>query len=175
MGFLKVIDSINEYVGRVIAYIGAAMMFFVTFEVVMRYFFRRPTIWTFELNQSLLCIYVALAGGYTLLHHGHVNVEIVSQRFGIRTRATVNIFTSFLFFGFIFLLLRETFEMAIDSVKLMERSEDLIGFPLYPAKISIVIGVVLLLLQGLASFVRNVVTLIKGLEPPRPAGIFEKT
>jgi TRAP-type mannitol/chloroaromatic compound transport system permease small subunit len=174
MGFLKVIDSINEYVGRVTAYIGAAMMFFVTFEVVMRYLFNRPTIWTFELNQSLLCIYAAFAGGYTLLHHGHVNVEIVSQRFGERTRATANIFTSFLFFGFIFLLLWQTFVMAIDSVKLGERSEGLIGFPLYPAKIAIVIGVTLVLLQGLASFVRNIVTLITGVEPPRPPGIFER-
>jgi TRAP-type mannitol/chloroaromatic compound transport system permease small subunit len=174
MGFLRVIDSINEYVGRVIAYLGAAMMFFVTFEVVMRYFFNKPTTWTFELNQSLLCIYVALAGGYTLLHQGHVNVEIVSQRFGTRTRATVNIFTSFLFFGFIFLLLLKTLEMAMDSVKLGERSESLIGFPLYPAKISIVIGVILVLLQGLAGFARNIVTLITGVEPPKPAGIFER-
>jgi TRAP-type mannitol/chloroaromatic compound transport system permease small subunit len=175
MSFLKMIDSTNEYVGRGIAYISAAIMFFVTLEVVARYLFNRPTVWTFELNQSLLCIYAALAGGYTLLHQGHVNVEIVSQRFGKRTRTTVNILTSFLFFGFIFLLLWKTFEMAIDSVKLGERSEGLIGFPLYPAKISIVIGVILILLQGLASFIRNIVTLITGVEPPKPAGIFERT
>lgn len=150
MGFLKVIDSINEYVGRVTAYIGAAMMFFVTVEVVTRYLFNRPTIWTFELNQSLLCIYAAFAGGCTLLHHGHVNVETVSQQSRKRTRATVNIFTSFLFFGFIFLLLWQTFEMAIDSVKLGERSESLIGFPLYPAKIAFVGIAIIMLFPGLA-------------------------
>jgi TRAP-type mannitol/chloroaromatic compound transport system permease small subunit len=175
MGVLKVIDSINEYVGRVTAYISVIIMLLVTYEVVMRYLFNRPTIWTFELNQSLLCIYAAFAGGYTLLHHGHVNVEIVSQRFGKRTMATLNIFTSLLFFGFIFLLLLQTFEMAVDSIRIGERSEGLIGFPLYPAKIAIVIGVTLILVQGVANFARNIVTLITGVEPPRPAGIFAKT
>jgi TRAP-type mannitol/chloroaromatic compound transport system permease small subunit len=173
MRFLRIIDSINEHVGRVAAYIGAVMMLLVTFEVVMRYLFDRPTSWTFELNQSLLCIYAALAGGYTLLHQGHVNVEIVSQRFRKRTQAIVNIFTSLLFFGFIIVLLWETSEMAFDSLVLRERSEGLLGFPLYPAKIAIVIGIILILLQGFANFIMTIVTLITGVEPPKAAGIFE--
>lgn len=173
MGFLRIIDSINEHVGRVTAYIGAVMMVIVTFEVVMRYLFDRPTLWTFELNESLLCIYAAFAGGYTLLHQGHVNVEIVSQQFGKRTKAIVNIFTSFLFFGFVIVLLWQTSEMAFDSLMLRERSEGFLGFPLYPAKVAIVIGVILILLQGFANFVRTITTLITGVEPPKPAGIFE--
>jgi len=153
---------------------GAVMMFVVSYEVVMRYIFNRPTIWALEVNQSLLCIYAALAGGYTLLRRGHVNVEIVYSRFGMRTRTVIDILTSFLFFGFIIVLLWQTWDMAFDSLMLGERSESLLGLPLYPAKIAIVIGVILILLQGFANFVRNIIAVITGVEPPRPAGIFEK-
>lgn len=174
MGFLKVIDSINEHIGRVVAYLGAVMMFVVAYEVVMRYIFNRPTIWALEINQSLLCIYAALAGGYTLLRRGHVNVEIVYSRFGMRTRMVIDILTSFLFFGFIIVLLWQTWDMAFDSLMLRERSEGLLGLPLYPAKIAIVIGALLILMQGIANFIRSVVALTTGVEPPKSAGIFEK-
>lgn len=150
------------------------MMFIVTYEVVMRYVFNRPTSWALEVNESLLCIYAALAGGYTLLRRGHVNVEIVYGRFGMRTRMVIDILTSFLFFGFIIVLLWQTWDMAFDSLMLGERSEGVFGLPLYPAKIAIVIGVILILLQGFANFVRNIMALITGVEPARPAGIFEK-
>lgn len=153
---------------------GAVMMFIVSYEVVMRYIFNHPTIWALEVNQSLLCIYAALAGGYTLLRRGHVNVEIVYSRFGMRTRMVIDILTSFLFFGFIIVLLWQTWDMAFDSMMLGERSESLLGLPLYPAKISIVIGVLLILLQGLVNSIRSVIALITGVEPPRPAGIFDK-
>jgi TRAP-type mannitol/chloroaromatic compound transport system permease small subunit len=150
------------------------MMFIVTYEVVMRYVFNRPTSWALEVNESLLCIYAALAGGYALLRRGHVNVEIVYGRFGMRTRMVIDILTSFLFFGFIIVLLWQTWDMAFDSLMLGERSEGVFGLPLYPAKIAIVIGVILILLQGFANFVRNIIALITGVEPARPAGIFEK-
>jgi TRAP-type mannitol/chloroaromatic compound transport system permease small subunit len=153
---------------------GAVMMFIVSYEVVMRYVFNRPTSWAFEVNESILCIYAALAGGYTLLRKGHVNVEIVYSRFGMRTRMVIDILTSFLFFGFIIVLLWQTWDMAFDSLMLGERSEGVLGLPLYPAKIAIVIGVILILFQGFANFVRNIIALITGVEPPRPAGIFEK-
>ncbi len=150
------------------------MMLIVAFEVVMRYVFSRPTIWALEVNQTLLCIYSALAGGYTLLHQGHVNVEIVYQYFGTKTRLVIDILTYFLFFGFIIILLWQTWDMAIDSLIIRERSESLFGLPLYPAKISIVVGTLLILLQGIANFLRKVIGLITGVEPPRPPNIFEK-
>ena len=113
---------------------GAVMMFVVSYEVVMRYIFNRPTIWALEVNQSLLCIYAALAGGYTLLRRGHVNVEIVYSRFGMRTRTVIDILTSFLFFGFIIVLLWQTWDMAFDSLMLGELSDP---WSLLPPRLSL--------------------------------------
>lgn len=169
---MEAVDFTNERIGRGMAYVGAVMMFTVIYEVAMRYIFNRPTKWAFEVNQSLLCFYVALAGGYTLLHRGHVNVDILYHRFGGKTRIIIDLLTSLLFFGFIIIFLWQTWDMAFTSLLIRERSEGLFKLPQYPAKMAIVVGVFLVLLQGLVTFIRNIIALITGREPPRPPAFF---
>lgn len=173
--FVKIVNFINEHVGRYTAYLAAVMMMLISYEVIMRYAIGRPPLWGFELNRTLICIYAALGGGYTLLRGGHVNVEIVSQHFGIRTRSIVNICTSFLFFGFILIFLMHSWGMVVESVMIDERFESsIVDFPLYPSKIAIVIGIILILVQGVANLVRDVVTLMTGVEPSKVSSVFER-
>lgn len=173
--FIKIVDSINEHVGTYVAYLAAIMMILVSYEVIMRYVINRPPLWGFELNRTLMCIYAALGGGFTLLRQGHVNVEIVFERLGIRTRSIINICTSFLFFGFILIFLMHSWEMVIESVMIDERFESsIVNFPLYPAKIAIVVGVILIFVQGIANLLKDVVTLMTGVEPSKALGIFER-
>ena len=160
----SIIDSINENAGRLIAYIVLFMTFSVVFEVIARYIFNRPTIWSMEINQYLLCIYTSIAGGYALLHKSHVNVDIIYGRFGVRTRAVVDIFTSFFFFAFIFILIWKSWGMAKEAWVYNEHSESLLAAPLFPSKIAIPLGGLLILLQGLAKFLRDLGNLVTGTE-----------
>ena len=169
---IKGIDYLNDKIGKLIAYLAVLMMLIVTYEVMMRYLFRSPTIWALEINQTLLCIYSALAGGYTLLNQGHVNVEIVYQYFSSKTKLIIDLITYIFFFGFMVVLLKETYKMAFESVMINERSLSLLGLPLYPAKISIALGSLLLLLQGISNFIKKVISLISGVEPEKPKSIF---
>ena len=76
---LQFVDSINKWVGNIICYLVVVIMLTGVYEVVMRYFFNRPTIWVWEINGFLLCIFIALGGGYTLLVRGHVRVVVLSN------------------------------------------------------------------------------------------------
>ena len=173
-GFCKGVDFVNEHVGRLASYLCAFMMVIVTFEVVARYAFNRPTIWAMEINQFLLCGLTALTGGYTLLYRGHVNVEILYMRFGTRTRALVDILTSFFFFSFVIVLLWKSGLMAAEAWRLWEKSETLFSPPLFPVKVVIPIGAFLILLQGFVQLIRNFITLITGVEEERKVkGLFE--
>jgi len=173
--FLKGIDFVNEKVGSFAAYLTFFMMCIVTYEVVARYVFNKPTIWAMEINQFLLCGLTALTGGYTLLYKGHVNVEILYARFGKRTRAFIDIITSFFFFSFIIVLLWKSGVMAVEAWRLGERSETLFSPPLFPVKVIIPIGAFLILIQGFAQFIRNFITLITGKEMERKLpGLFER-
>jgi len=172
---IHAIDWVNEQSGRLVSFLAAFMMFSVVYEVIARYIFNRPTIWAMEVNQYLLCGYTALAGGYALLYKSHVNVDILHQRFGVRTRAFLDILTSLFFFTFIFVLIWKSGAMAWETWVYDEHSESLLAAPLFPSKVVIPVGGLLILFQGLAKIIRDLKTLVTGIEEiPSTAGIFER-
>jgi TRAP-type mannitol/chloroaromatic compound transport system permease small subunit len=162
---LKFIDKINEWAGRIVSYAVLYMVFTFCYEVVMRYVVNSPTIWVLEINQYVLCGYVALTGGYTMLHNSHVNVEIVYDKFSPRRKAWVSIMTSFCFFAVTITLLWKSGIMALDAWEVSETSYSLLAAPLFPAKVCIPIGAFLLLLQGIAKLIRDILFLAKGAKP----------
>jgi TRAP-type mannitol/chloroaromatic compound transport system permease small subunit len=172
---LSVIDRVNERVGRIVSCLVLFMMVSIVYEVVARYFFNSPTIWVMELNEYVLCAYTALAGGYTFLYGAHVNVDIVYQRFGVRTKALVDILTFFFFFLFIVILIWKSWGMAAEAWRFDEHSESLLAAPLFPSKVVIPVGGCLILLQGVAKLLRDIRTLITGVrEQGREGGIFAR-
>ena len=171
--FLSVIDGINDMAGRMVSYLALFMMVSVVYEVIARYFFNRPTIWSMEINQYVLCVYTALAGGYAMLYAAHVNVDILYERLKVRTRAFLNLLTSGFFFLFVGVLIWNSGAIAWETWLFSERSETLLEAPLFPSKVVIPLGGLLLLLQGMAKFIQDMETLITGNEPARRAGLFQ--
>jgi len=159
---LRIIDLINEWAGRLFSYLALWMMVSVTYEVVARYIFNRPTVWSMEINQYTLCGYIALTGGYVLLHGNHVTVDIVVEHFGARTRALLDLLTSSAFFSFILVLIWTSGIVASEAWEYREHSETLLAMPLFPSKVVIPIGGALLLLQGVAKFARDIRVVVSG-------------
>ncbi len=96
-----------------------------------------------------------LAGVYTFLHRAHIRMDIIYSRFSLRTRAAIDVVTGLLFFFYLIVMLLGTGRFAIESVKVMQVSPSPWGPPLYPIKIVAVIGVFLVLLQGVAQYIRS--------------------
>ena len=161
---LKVIDLANEKLAGIGCYVLLIAMILVPYEVVMRYIFNSPTSWSMEMTQFMFCTMVALGGGWNLLTGSHVNVDIVYNRFGIRTRAIISILTSLLLFTFLFFVFRQNLLAALQSLAWRETSASGWNPPLYPIKFIIPLGVLLLLLQSIAMFVRYIIQAVTGVE-----------
>jgi len=161
---LKVIDLANEKLAWIGCYVLLIAMILVPYEVVMRYIFNSPTSWSMEMTQFLFCTMVALGGGWNLLTGSHVNVDIIYNRFGIRTRAIISILTSFILFIFLFFVFRQNLLAAMQSLAWRETSASGWDPPLYPIKLIIPLGVLLLLLQSIAMFVRYIIQAVTGVE-----------
>jgi len=161
---LKVIDLANEKLAWTGCYVLLIAMILVPYEVVMRYIFNSPTSWSMEMTQFLFCTMVALGGGWNLLTGSHVNVDIIYNRFGIRTRAIISILTSFILFIFLFFVFRQNLLAAMQSLAWRETSASGWDPPLYPIKLIIPLGVLLLLLQSIAMFVRYIIQAVTGVE-----------
>ncbi len=155
-GYLRVIDSVNDRVGKLVSLLGLFMMVIVVIEVVSRYFLNSPTIWATEMNEMLLCAYAALAGGYALLHEAHVSVEIVQERMSRKTQAVLNLFTYMFGFAFLAILIWTSWENAMEAWEYSERSESLFAPPLFPVKVTIPVGGVLFFLQLIAWYIREI-------------------
>jgi TRAP-type mannitol/chloroaromatic compound transport system permease small subunit len=161
-GFCRVIDWINEQGGTLISFLILILVVVVLYEICARYLFNRPTIWAQEISQMIYGAYVILLGGYVLRRGGHVNVEILYGKFSPRTRAIIDLFTWLLFFFFCGLLLIKGWEMAWDSFKVRETEPTSFAPPVYPIKMMIPLGALLILLQGLARFLRSLALAISG-------------
>ena len=160
--FLKVIDRISEQSGKAVSFLVIFLVFVILYEIFVRYLFNSPTIWAHEIAQMIYGAYVILLGAYVLQRKGHVNVDILYNRFRPRTRAIIDLFTWLLFFYFCGLLLLKGGEMAWDSLKVLETEPTSFAPPVYPIKMMIPLGALLILLQGLAKFIRDLTLAITG-------------
>jgi TRAP-type mannitol/chloroaromatic compound transport system permease small subunit len=154
--FVSVVSWVNDKVGKVfVCYLTLLMFFLLLFEIVARYVFSSPTVWATELTQMLFGAFIMLSGGYLMMNKGHIYVEIIYERFSLRTKALVDLLTSFLFFAFVLVLLKEGWYMAEDSISRLESSNSAWDPAIWPLKLCIPIGTVLLLFQGLAKIVQD--------------------
>ncbi|TFG93635.1 MAG: TRAP transporter small permease subunit [Syntrophobacterales bacterium] len=134
------------------------MAVLIVAEVVMRYFFNAPTSWNNELTKMIFGAYAVLAGGYVLLCGKHINVDVVFSHFSERVQVILKVVTSPLFFFFCGVLLYYGGSFSWESLTGLETSQSAWDPPVYPVKLMIPLGALLLLLQGIAELIRNVVS-----------------
>ncbi len=73
---VRAIDAVNEHIGRVIAWLALFMVLVQFIVVVMRYVFGIGSIFMQESIVYMHAMVFLVAAGYTLLHGGHVRVDI---------------------------------------------------------------------------------------------------
>lgn len=162
---VNAIDSISEWSGRIFYWLIIPLTLVVVYEVVARRFFNAPNIWATEVTSYLYGPHFMLAAAYTLLHQGHVRIDIIWGKFSKRTRGILDIITSLLFFfPFIIIVLYQGIIFAHTSWSIGETSESaaLTIVPLIKTVIPVTFA--LLLLQGLANFIRAIMLVVKGKE-----------
>lgn len=162
---LKIIDKISDYSGKAVSVLIPITVLIMGYEVVARYVFNRPTLWVHELSVMFFGTFLIIGGAQTLLHGGHVNMDLLYSRLSVRGRAVLDLFTFPIFLAFMLVLLYKGGQAALHSVAMLEHASSQWAPPLYPFRLVLPLGALLLLLQGLAGFVRNLVTVVKGEGP----------
>ncbi|MCL6477566.1 MAG: TRAP transporter small permease subunit [Peptococcaceae bacterium] len=160
--FLSLIDRISEWTGKLSAFLIVILSFMIGYEVVSRYIFNRPTLWVNETSAMLFGAYIIFGGAYTLSAGGHINMDLVYQRFTKRQKALIDLITFWFFALFCVVLVWKGGDSAWYSLKNLEHSGTLWNPPVYPIKLVLPIGAFLLLLQGVAKFIRDAKILVGG-------------
>ncbi|GAB6144450.1 hypothetical protein JCM12294_18880 [Desulfocicer niacini] len=141
------------------------LAFFLLYDVIMRFAFNAPTIWCHELALHLFGAYAVIAGAYVLLHDEHVKIDIVYNLFSPRGRAIIDSFTYPLFFMFIGLLFWHGLHIGVRAFELKQTvSPSPWASPLWPVKLCVPLAAFLMLLQGLAKYIRTLNMAFTGKE-----------
>ena len=146
------IDTMNEWLGRGVAWVTAGLVLVVFVDVVMRYLFNTSFVFTQELEWHVFGFIFLIGSGYTLLHDGHVRVDVIYQRLGVKGKAWTNLM------GVIFFALPGCFMVVVTSWKftynawaVMECSPDPGGIPFrFIVKGFITVGFAILFVQALS-------------------------
>jgi TRAP-type mannitol/chloroaromatic compound transport system permease small subunit len=129
-GFCGVIDRSNEAVGRMVSWVSLLLVLVVFVDVVMRYLFKTSFVFTQELEWHLFAFIFLIGAGYTLLHDGHVRVDIIYQRLGTRGRAWVNLIgVIFFLIPGCYLVISTSWHFVSNSFSMLEGSPDPGGIP----------------------------------------------
>lgn len=158
---VKAIDRLNEYVGRAVSWLVLTMVFTTFLVAVLRYGFSLGWVWLQESYVWMHGTIFMVAAGYTLLHDGHVRIDIFYSTVRERTRALINLFgVFFLLFPSLAVIWWGALPYVVLSWERLETSREAGGLPgLFLWKTCMLIFVVLLALQGLALAIRSLMTL----------------
>jgi len=156
-GLSRVVDAVNDRVGRSVRLLTLLLVLVTTTDVVMRYLFRTSFVFVQEAEWHIFAVLFLLAAGYAHLKKDHVRVDIIYARQSDRTKAVTNLIGGLLFlFPTCFLLIYSSIPFVVASVRVLEGSPDPGGLPgRFVLKAVIPVGFLLLALQGVSELIKD--------------------
>lgn len=152
---IRIIDWINEAVGRVVSLCAAVFAGMIIYDVFMRYVLVSPTLWAFDLTKMLYGFYFIMLGGYALRHQEHVRVDLLTERLTARLRRWVEIAGYIVFFlPFLLVFTLYSWQFALRSFAQGEKTYGAIQLPVWPVKIAMAVAASLLLFQGISELLK---------------------
>lgn len=155
-GFIRSLDWICEHSGQVVAFWTISAVVFYAFEVIARYIFNKPTIWVHEASFLIFGMQYLLAGAYAYLHGSHVAVDIIYNKFPKRGQFGLDIFTSFFSFVFFITLMGTSYQFAMDSFGMRERTLETWQIQYYPVKAMMLVGGILITLATISKLYKDI-------------------
>jgi len=161
---IYIIEQISKWSGILFAYLTIPIILIMAYGVFMRYYFHSPVSWTYEISLYLYFIQLVIAGAYGLLYGDHVKMDLFYHRLSQRKKAVIDSITSVGFFFSVGLVLWIGVKQGWSSYVSGERFPTANMFLIWPVKLFIPLSALLLLLQGLTKFIRDIHLAVKGKE-----------
>lgn len=156
LAYNRAISRLNGFAGEFVAYWSIIAVFVYYYEVIARYVFNSPTNWAHEGMFLMFGMQYLLAGGFCLRENAHVRVDVIYMHLSKRAQAITDIITSLFFFVFVITLLVTGWIFFHDAYEVGEVSFTEWGIQYWPIKFALPLGAVLLLLQGIAQLLKDV-------------------
>ena len=138
----------------------------VAYEVIARYAFNAPTIWSFDVTYMLYGTIFMLGAAYALHKGAHIRTDFFFEKWSIRTKGMIDSIAYLVFFfPAIFTFLVVSWDEGWYAYTIGEVSEQTPWRPiLWPFKMVVPLACLLLLVQGVSETIKSVWAARTGIE-----------
>ena len=161
----RLIDRLNEFVGRWVAWLVLAAVLISAGNAVVRKDFDQSSNGLLEIQWYLFAAVFLLAAGYTLLRQEHVKIDVIAGRFSKRTQIWIYIvgICAFLL-SFVVVVIDLSLPLVIRAYTMHEMSNNAGGLVRWPVFALLPLGFLLLGLQGISELIKRL-AFLRGLVP----------
>ncbi len=152
--YVRWVDRVNRWVGLFAMYLIFAIMGILFYSAISKGFFD-PSLWTLEMAQFAMVAYYLLGGGHSLQTESHVRMDLLYSRWSDRTKAIVDAVTGFCLIFYLVLLLYGGLSSTSYALQYGEQSYSSWAPYMAPIKITMCLGILLMLLQVIATFFKD--------------------
>ena len=152
--YVRYVEAVSRFVGRIAMYGIFAMIGLLLYSSISKSFFL-PSIWTLEMAQFFMVGYFLLGGAYSMQLGAHVRMDLVYGRFSRKARGFTDSITSVCLLVYLALLLWGGLSSTHYALEYDEQSYSAWAPYMAPVKIVMVFGIVIMLLQTVATFFRD--------------------
>jgi len=149
------ITATSKLIGMLAMYLLFGMLGILFFETVSRTFFNKPWIWTVEMAQFVMAAYYTLGGAYTLIIDGHVRMDLAYAKWSPKNKALADVLTFAVIMLYLVVLLLGGIISLEYSIKYKQKSYSSWAPPVTPIKIIMLFGMLLMILQVIAEFFKD--------------------
>ena len=170
---MTAIQKISEGIGKVSATIAEydkwliiLVILATTYEVFMRYVVNSPSNWAWATTQMLGAAFIALGLANNHRINANVRVDIISMKFSPKVRAWIEVFFTVLFLFPLTIVLAKLFvEDAFFALSINQVDNSCAWSPItWPYKMVVAAAMVLLVVQGIGTFLKDLLVLKQGGE-----------
>ncbi|MBG52949.1 MAG: TRAP transporter small permease subunit [Alphaproteobacteria bacterium] len=153
--YVRVIDAVNYRLGRIVMYGIFGMIGVLLWSSISKTFFL-PSLWTLEVAQFSMVAYYMLGGPYSLQLGSNVRMDLFYHNWTDVRKAWFDAFTVLFLLFYLGVLLYGALSSLSYSLEYGERNPTAWRPYLWPIKAIMVSGIVLMLLQALSEFFKDV-------------------
>lgn len=163
---LKFIDWLSETSGSIGKWFAFLLVLIGSFEAIARHFFNAPTIWAYDSMCMAGGVIYLLGASYNYRHNAHTRVDLIYSALSRRKQALVDVVCSLiLFFPLMIVMFKLSVTWAMKAWRINEVMFNSFWYPpAAPYRTVFAIGLLLLILQGIARFIRDLYFVIRGKE-----------
>ena len=154
---VRVIDRFTDTTGMWLAWLNLPLVAAVSYEVIARYAFNAPTLWSFDVTYMLYGTIFMLGAAYALHKGAHIRTDFFYEKWTVKTKGMVDSISYIVFFfPSIIMLFAASGNEAWYAFQIHETSEQTPWRPiLWPYKSVVPVTCVLLLIQGISEVIKS--------------------